>query len=165
MDATPQPKPETAADALFSQPTVHSNSQSQSLPGSVLPSQEEAKQPHDAVALPDPIGDEFSATSSSPVDREQQDQFDAAEDAALRRFFYDVRNQQRALSQHVDSLEPIVQANSNLPGLGVLLHDLREVAEALLAAGRRYRERIDAVDAAIAEAVAQRRARRLAEAQ
>ena len=165
MDATPQPKPETAADALFSQPTAHSNSQSQSLPGSVLPSQEEAKQPHDALALEVPVvGDEFSATSSSQADR-QIDQFDAAEDAALRRFFYDVRNQQRALSQHVDSLEPIVQANSNLPGLGVLLHDLREVAEALLAAGRRYRERIDAVDAAIAEAVAQRRARRLAEAQ
>jgi hypothetical protein len=166
MEATPQPKPTTADAALFSQPTAHSNSQPQNLPGSVLPSQEEAKQPHDAVALPDPIGDEFSATSSSHVDREL-DQFEAAEDAALRRFFYDVRNQQRALSQHVDSLEPIVQANSNLPGLGVLLHDLREVAEALLAAGRRYRERIDAVDAAIAEAVAQRRAqrRRLAEAQ
>ena len=137
MDATPQPKPETAADALFSQPTANSNSQPQNLPGPLLPSQEEAKQPHDAVALPDPVGDDFSATSSSQADRERE-RFDAAEDAALRSFFFAVRNQQRALSQHVDSLEPIVQANSNLPELGVLLHNLREVAEELLDARARY---------------------------
>jgi hypothetical protein len=131
MDANepqPQTHSETAAKALFSQPTANSDSQHQNLPGPVLLEQsslEEAKQA-------------------------ESEHVNAAELAARRQFFADLDKLAQALTEPLfmllDSMEPpedreLTQHEREFPSRAS-----RKWAEALQAAWRRFEEKWDEIE-------------------